>query len=72
MVGSRRRPSGAYAWVPLATCARHYSVRLHAHDALADACATMLCFQRMLEDDGSAFGGPGCVPYLEVVRRRGR
>ena len=72
VVGSRRRSSGAYAWVPLATCARHYSVRLHAHDAFADACATMLCFQRMLEDDGSAFGGPGCVPYLEVVCRRGR
>ena len=63
---------GAFSWVKLAECARHYGVSLIAHDALEDAQATLRCFRCMLEDDGGCFGGTGGMPYLEVVHRHGR
>lgn len=69
VAGCRRLRSSSYTWTRLADCARHYGVRLRPHDALADARATLACFWRMLEDDGSVYASPGSTPYLEVVRR---
>lgn len=67
----RRRMGGGYRWQSLATCARYYDVRLaRPHDALADARATLECYLRMLEDDGSNYARPGSVPYLTLARNR--
>lgn len=67
----RRGRDGRCRWQSLATCARHYGVDLpRAHDALADARATLECFCRMLEDDGSRYRRPGSMSYLDLVRGR--
>lgn len=58
---------GAYRWQPLSRCATHYGVRYHAHDALADARATLACYRALLQDDGTEYRSMGSVPYLEVV-----
>lgn len=69
VAGRRRSRSNSYAWTKLADCARYYGVRFRLHGALDDAWATLACFWRMLEDDGSVYASPGSTPYLEVVRR---
>lgn len=56
-------------WQPLWRCARYYDVRLVAHNALGDARAALECFNKMLCDDGSTYGVPGSIPYLELVKR---
>lgn len=63
---------GAYRWQPLSRCATHYGVRYHAHDALADARATLACYRALLQDDGTEYRSMGSVPYLEVVERHAR
>lgn len=69
LVARKRAAAGGFRMVPLAECARYYGMNIIPHDALEDARATCTCFRRMLEDDGSRFGLPGCMPYLEAVRR---
>lgn len=68
-VARKRAAAGGFRMVPLAECARYYGMDIVPHDALEDARATCACFRRMLEDDGSRFGLPGSMPYLEAVRR---
>lgn len=63
---------GRILWRPLHECARHYGVELVPHDALSDIQATMQCFTRMLNDDGSTYRVPGTIPYLKAVERRFR
>lgn len=69
-VMGRRGGNGGFRWQSLAVCAAYYGVGLQPHDALADARATLMCFYRMLEDDGSRYHRPGSTPYLALVRRR--
>ena len=63
---------GKFLWRPLHECARHYGVELAPHDALSDIQATMQCFTRMLNDDGSTYRVPGTIPYLKAIEYRFR
>ena len=65
-----RGRDGRYLWRPLHECARHYGVEFVPHDALSDIRATMLCFERMLRDDGTRYRVPGTIPYLKAIERR--
>lgn len=47
---SQRHPHGQ--WVSLAVCARHYGLAFEAHSSLADARATLFCFERICEETG--------------------
>lgn len=50
---SQRCPEGK--WVPLDACARHYGLTFPAHSSLADARATLYCFERICEETGQGF-----------------
>lgn len=71
-VAQVRGKYGRFLWRPLHECARHYGVELAPHDALSDIQATMQCFTRMLNDDGSMYRVPGTIPYLKAIERRFR
>lgn len=47
---SQRYPHGQ--WTSLANCARHYGLAFEAHSSLADARATLFCFERICEETG--------------------
>ena len=47
---NQRHPHGQ--WVSLAACARHYGLAFEAHSSLADARATLFCFERICEETG--------------------
>ena len=47
---SQRHPHGQ--WTSLANCARHYGLAFEAHSSLADARATLFCFERICEETG--------------------
>ena len=61
--------NNGYRWVTLQQCALHYSCAPSTHRATRDAQVTAECFQKMIRDDGTRFGGDGTVPYLAVVER---
>lgn len=71
-VAQVRGKYGRFLWRPLHECARHYGVEFIPHDALSDVQATMQCFTRMLNDDGSTYRVPGTIPYLKTIERRFR
>ncbi len=50
---SQCHPEGK--WVPLDACARHYGLTFPAHSSLADARATLYCFERICEETGLGF-----------------
>lgn len=61
-----------YAWVTLEHCARHYGISCQAHDALADAQATLHCFMAMLERGDQKASLSEAKSYLDVVGRYAR
>lgn len=65
-----RGRDGQYLWRPLHECAQHYGIEFSPHDALSDIQATMLCFKRMLDDDGTRYRAPGTIPYLTSIGHR--
>lgn len=66
-VMKKRNEWGEYVWPSLKKCAKHYDVLYCAHDALSDAQATLQCYFKMINDDGSNFRSECCIPYLEIV-----
>lgn len=67
VVAQCRDRFGRFQFRSLSECARHYGVEFVAHDALSDIRATMMCFHRLLQDDGTRFAVPGTLPYLRAV-----
>ena len=51
---SQRHPHGR--WVSLDDCARHYGLAFTAHSSLADAQATLFCYERLREEIGLSAG----------------
>lgn len=50
---SGRHPHGC--WASLENCARYYGLAFSGHSSLADAQATLFCFERICEETGRHF-----------------